>query len=273
MILNGKVIKDKILNELKEKVSNNNLNIGLAIIQIGSDYASEIYIREKKKMCDYVGYNFYHYKYDSNVIKKEIIDIINELNNDKNIHGILVQLPIPKFLDKDRIINSIDYKKDVDSLRDNNPYFIHCTPLGILNLIDYYKIDVVNKNIVVIGKSNLVGKPISKLLIERGSNVIICDSKTNNLSEYTRCADIIIIAIGKAKFLTKDMIKENSIIIDVGINRVDNKLYGDVDFDDVKDKVSMITPVPGGIGPMTISALALNLYKAYELNKKEDEDR
>lgn len=271
MILDGKVIKNKILEELKEKVSNNDLNIGLAIIQIGNDYASDIYIREKKKMCDYLGYNFYHYKYDSNVLEEEIIDKINELNNDKNIHGILVQLPIPKSLDKERIINSIDYKKDVDSLRDNNPYFIPCTPLGILNLIDYYKIDVVNKNIVVIGKSNIVGKPISNLLLERGSNVTICDSKTNNLSDYTRDADILIIAIGKANFLTKDMIKDNSIIIDVGINRIDNKLCGDVDFDNVLNKVLMITPVPGGIGPMTISSLALNLYKAYELNKKEDE--
>ena len=271
MILNGKVIKDKILNELKEKVSNNNLNIGLAIIQIGNDYASDIYINEKKKMCDYVGYRFYRYKYECNVIEEDIINKINELNNNDNIHGILVQLPIPKSLDKDRIINSISIDKDIDGLK-NNSYFIPCTPLGILNLIDYYKIDVVNKNIVVIGKSNIVGKPISELLIERGSNVVICDSKTNNLSEYTRCADIIIIAIGKANFLTKDMIKDNSIIIDVGINRVDGKLCGDVDFDDVKDKVSMITPVPGGIGPMTISALALNLYKAYELNKKEDEN-
>ena len=267
MILNGRIIKDKILNELKEKVINNDLNIGFAIIQIGNDIASEIYINEKKKMCDYVGYNFYHYKYDSNVIEKDIINKINELNNDKNIHGILIQLPIPKSLNKDNIINSINVNKDIDGLR-NNSVFIPCTPLGILYFIDYYKIDVVNKNIVVIGKSNLVGKPISELLIERGSNVIICDSKTNKLSEYTKNSDIIIIAIGKANFLTKDMIKDNSIIIDVGINRVDNKVCGDVDFDDVKDKVSMITPVPGGIGPMTISSLALNLYKAYELNKK-----
>ena len=271
MILNGKIIKDKILNELKEKV-NDKLNIGLAIIQIGNDIASDIYIREKKKMCEYVGYNFYHYKYENDVIEDVLIDKINELNNNDNIHGILIQLPIPKFLDKDNIINSISVNKDIDGLR-NNSVFIPCTPLGILNLIDYYKIDVINKNIIVIGKSILVGKPISKLLIERGSNVIICDSKTNNLSEYTRCADIIIIAIGKAKFLTKDMIKDNSIIIDVGINRVDNKLCGDVDFDGVVDKVSMITPVPGGIGPMTISSLALNLYKAYKLNMKEDEDR
>lgn len=271
MILNGKVIKDKILNELKDKVSNNNLNIGLAIIQIGNDYASDIYINEKKKMCDYIGYKFYHYKYDFNIAQEEIINKVNELNNDKNIHGILVQLPIPKSLDKDRIINSISVNKDIDGLK-NNSYFIPCTPLGILNLIDYYKIDVANKNIVVIGKSNIVGKPISELLIERGSNVITCDSKTNNLSDYTRNADIIIIAIGKANFLTKDMIKDNSIIIDVGINRVDGKLCGDVDFDNIINKVSMITPVPGGIGPMTISALALNLYKAYELNKKEDEN-
>ena len=272
MILNGKVIKNKILSDLKEKVSNNDLNIGLAIIQIGNDYASDIYINEKKKMCNYIGYKFYHYKYDFNVIEEEIINKINELNSDKNVQGILVQLPIPKSLNKDNIINSINVNRDIDGLK-NNSVFIPCTPLGILNLIDYYKIDVVNKNVVVIGKSNIVGKPISELLIERGSNVIICDSKTNNLSEYTRCADIIIIAIGKAKFLTKDMIKDNSIIIDVGINRVDNKLCGDVDFDGVVDKVSMITPVPGGIGPMTISSLALNLYKAYELNKKEDEDR
>lgn len=270
MILNGRIIKDKILNELKEKVINNGLNIGLAIIQIGNDIASDIYINEKRKMCEYIGYKFYHYKYECNVAQEDIINKIKELNNNGNIYGILVQLPIPKSLNKDNIINSISVNKDIDGLK-NNSYFIPCTPLGILNLIDYYKIDVVNKNIVVIGKSNLVGKPISKLLIERGSNVIICDSKTNNLSEYTRCADIIIIAIGKAKFLTKDMIKDNSIIIDVGINRVDNKLCGDVDFDDVIDKVSMITPVPGGIGPMTISSLALNLYKAYELTKKEDE--
>lgn len=270
MILNGKVIKDKILNDLKEKVSNNDLNIGLAIIQIGNDIASDIYINEKKKMCEYVGYKFYHYKYDSNVIEEDIINKIKELNNNDNIHGILVQLPIPKSLNKDNIINNISVNKDIDGLR-NNSVYIPCTPLGILNLIDYYKIDIVNKNIVVIGKSNIVGKPISELLIERGSNVVICDSKTNNLCDYTICADIIIIAIGKAKFLTKDMIKDNSIIIDVGINRVDNKLYGDVDFDEIYDKVSMITPVPGGIGPMTISALAVNLYKAYELTKKEDE--
>lgn len=272
MILNGRIIKEKILNELKDKVVNNNLNIGLAIIQIGNDSASNIYVNEKKKMCDYIGYKFYHYKYDSDVLEEDIIGKINELNNIDNIHGILVQLPIPKSLNKDNIINSINSIKDIDGLK-NNSYFIPCTPLGILNLIDYYKIDVVNKNIVVIGKSDIVGKPIAKLLIERKGNVIICDSKTNNLSDYTKNADMIIIAIGKAKFLTKDMIKDNCIIIDVGINRVDNKLYGDVDYDDVLDKVSMITPVPGGIGPMTISALALNLYKVYELNKKEDENR
>ena len=271
MILNGKVIKEKILKDLKDRINDNSINIGLAIIQIGNDLASDIYINEKKKMCDFIGYKFYHYKYDSNVFEEDIINKINELNNDDNIHGRLVQLPIHKKLNKDNIINSISLNKDVDGLK-NNSYFIPCTPLGILKLIDYYKIDVFNKKIVVIGKSNIVGKPISKLLIERGSNVIICDSKTNNLCEYTRNADIIIIAIGKAKFLTKDLIKDNSIIIDVGINRVDGKLCGDVDFDDVIDKVSMITPVPGGIGPMTISALAVNLYKAYELNKKEDEE-
>lgn len=277
MLLEGRELKKKILEELKEEIIRNNDKVGLAIIQVGNDKASDVYVGQKEKMARFLDFEYKHIKYDSDVLEEELIDKIYELNNDDNINGILVQLPIPRNLDKDKIINSIDYRKDVDGLTDMNigrlvsgkECLVPCTPLGIINLLDYYNIDVEGKNIVVVGRSLLVGKPIATLLTNKNATVTICHSKTDNLSDYTKNADIVIVAIGKANFLTGDMIKENSIIIDVGINRVDGKLCGDVDFDDVKDKVSMITPVPGGVGQMTVASLAQNTYKAYKLAKEK----
>lgn len=277
MLLEARELKKNILEELKAEITKNNDKIGLAIIQIGDDKASDIYVNQKEKMANFLGFNYKHYKYNSNVSEKELIEKIIELNNNDNINGILVQLPIPKKLNKDKIINSIDYRKDVDGLTDINVgrlvsgkgCLIPCTPLGIINLLDYYNIEVENKNVVIVGRSMLVGKPISSLLINKNATVTVCHSKTKNLKEYTKNADILIVAIGKANFITKDMIKENSIIIDVGINRVGKKLCGDVNFDEVIDKASMITPVPGGIGQMTVASLAQNTYKSYKLTKEK----
>lgn len=275
-ILDGKKIKEEILYELKEKVSLLNEKLGLTVIQVGNDDASNVYINQKKKMCEYIGYNFNHIKLHENIKKEEVIKIITELNNNKEVTGILLQLPISKHLDENEIINYIDSNKDVDGLTDinigklihNKKCLIPCTPLGIITLLDKYKINIEGKNIVVIGRSILVGKPISNLLINKGATVTICNSKTTNLKDKTKDKDIIISATGKCNLIKEDMVKENAIIIDVGITRDENnKLHGDVDFENVKEKTSYITPVPGGVGPMTIACLAINILNAYEIQK------
>lgn len=277
-ILDGKEVKLKILEDLKQKLLNLNEKLGLVVIQIGNDPASDVYVRQKKKMAEDLGYNFNHINLDENVSEDEILAIIDKLNNDDMVDGILVQMPIPSTLNVKRIQNAILPYKDVDGLTDinigklvhNEDSLVACTPMGIIDLLDYYNIDIEGKNVVIIGRSDLVGKPLASLMINRNATVTLCHSKTINLDFYTKNADILVVAIGEPNFIKKDNVKEGVIIIDVGINRMANgMLCGDVDFDDVKDKVSYITPVPGGVGQMTVAELALNTYKAHIFRKSK----
>lgn len=277
-LLDGKEVKLKILEDLKQKLLNLNEKLGLVVIQIGNDPASDVYVRQKKKMAEDLGYNFNHINLDENVSEDEILAIIDKLNNDNMVDGILVQMPIPSTLNVKRIQNAILPYKDVDGLTDinigklvhNEDSLVACTPMGIIDLLDYYNIDIEGKNVVIIGRSDLVGKPLASLMINRNATVTLCHSKTINLDFYTKNADILVVAIGKPNFIKRDSVKEGAVIIDVGINRMANgMLCGDVDFDDVKDKVSYITPVPGGVGQMTVAELALNTYKAHIFRKSK----
>ena len=277
-ILDGREVKLKILEDLKQKLLNLNEKLGLVVIQIGNDPASDVYVRQKKKMAEDLGYNFNHINLDENVNEDEILSIIDKLNNDNMVDGILVQMPIPSTLNVKRIQNAILPYKDVDGLTDinigklvhNEDSLVACTPMGIIDLLDYYNIDIEGKNVVIIGRSDLVGKPLASLMINRNATVTLCHSKTINLDFYTKNADILVVAIGKPNFIKRDSVKDGAVINDVGINRMSNgMLCGDVDFDDVKDKVSYITPVPGGVGQMTVAELALNTYKAHMLRKSK----
>ena len=274
MLLNGKELSDKIKNEIKLKSKNYLIKPTLAVIQIGDDEASNIYINSKRKSCENVGINFIHAKFNEDSTEQEIINKIIEFNNDNYINGILIQLPLPKKFDTYKLLNLINKNKDVDGLTDinmgllfkDNNNLIPCTPQGIIRLLEEYNIDLLGKHAVIVGRSNLVGKPLAMLMLQKGATVTICHSKTIDLKQYTRQADILICAVGKKNLITKDMVKENAVVIDVGINRVDGKLYGDVDFDNVKDIASFITPVPGGVGPMTVAMLLFNVLKNYEKN-------
>lgn len=277
-LLDGKEVKLKILEDLKQKLLNLNEKLGLVVIQIGNDPASDVYVRQKKKMAENLGYNFNHINLEDNVSEKEMLSIIDMLNNDNMVDGILVQMPIPSTLNVKRIQNAILPYKDVDGLTDinigklvhNEDSLVACTPMGIIDLLDYYNINIEGKNVVIIGRSDLVGKPLASLMINRNATVTLCHSKTINLDFYTKNADILVVAIGKPNFIKRDSVKDGAVIIDVGINRMANgMLCGDVDFDDVKDKVSYITPVPGGVGQMTVAELALNTYKAHMLRKSK----
>ena len=250
------------LEELKEKLTKLDRSLGLVVIQVGNDPASNVYVRQKNKMAENLGYNFNHIK----------------LNNNDLVDGILVQMPIPKSLDTKKIQNAIMPDKDVDGLTDinmgrlvhNRESLVPCTPIGIIDLLDYYNIPIEGKNVVIIGRSDLVGKPMATLMTNRNATVTLCHSKTSNLEFYTKSADILVAAIGIPKYIKENMVKEGAVIIDVGINRMeDNSLCGDVDFDNVKDKVSYITPVPGGVGQMTVAELAVNTYKAHMLRKSK----
>ena len=276
MILDGKVVKAKLLEDLKEKINNLNEPLSLTVIQIGNIPASNVYVNQKKKMADNIGINFNHIKLDENITEDEVINIINKLNNDDSVDGILVQLPIPKHINSKKVQNAINEYKDVDGITDTNigklahnrESLVACTPIGIVELLDYYNIEISGKNVVIVGRSDLVGKPLSLLFTNRDATVTLCHSKTNNLNFYTKDADILVAAVGIPNFIKKDDIKKDSIIIDVGINRLDNgKLCGDVDFDDCKDKAQYITPVPGGVGQMTVAMLGYNTYKAHILRK------
>ena len=271
--MDGKELKKKILNDLKVKVQELDSQLGLAVVQVGNNEASNVYIKQKEKMAVELGYKFVHKKFDEQISQEELIIEINNLNNDPSIDGILVQMPIPNHLDSIAIQNSVDPNKDVDGLTyinsgrtiANAKGLVPCTPKGIVTLLDHYNIPLKGANVVVIGRSLLVGKPIANLLINRNATVTVCHSKTKNLSDYTKMADIVIVAVGKDHFLKEDMVKDGAVIIDVGINRVNDKLYGDVDFDNVSKKASYITPVPGGVGPMTIAMLATNVYEAHNM--------
>lgn len=277
-ILDGKKCSQEILDKIKEKVDNlknsNKRVPGLAVIIVGNNPASKIYVNSKVKACEKVGFYSKAIFLDENISQAELLENIQALNNDKNIDGILVQLPLPKHLNEDEICNAIDTSKDVDGFKAENlgkvmlgkeDGMVPCTPQGIMYLLDSIKdINLYGMNGVVIGRSNIVGKPISSLLINRGVTTTVCNSRTKNIEDILRNADIIIAALGKPKFLKENMVKEGAIIIDVGINRVDGKLCGDVDFENVSKLASFITPVPGGVGPMTIAMLLNNTLRAYD---------
>lgn len=277
-LLNGKEVKLKKLNDLKEKLKDLDTTLGLTVIQIGNDSASNVYVNQKNKMANDLGYLFNHIKLDEDIKEEAVLELIDNLNNDDNVDGILVQMPIPKHLDYKKIQNAIMPYKDVDGLTDINmgklahnvDGLVPCTPMGIISLLSYYNIDIEGKNVVILGRSDLVGKPLASLLTNKNATVTLCHSKTKDVKLYTKNADILVVAMGRAKYITEDYIKEGSIIIDVGINRLDDgKLYGDVDFESVKDKVSYITPVPGGVGQMTVAELGENTYKAHILRKNK----
>ncbi len=274
MLLDGKTLSDKIKEEIKLKTKNFLIKPTLAVIQIGNDEASNIYIKMKSKACENVGINFIHAKFEEESLEQEIVNKIIELNNDPYVNGILLQLPIPSKFNQYKLLNLINKDKDVDGLTDINMgmlfkdynNLVPCTPNGIIRLLEEYNIDLKGKHAVVVGKSNLVGKPLAILLLQKGATVTICHSKTVDLGYFTKQADILISAVGKKDLITRDMVKDDAVVIDVGMNRVDGKLYGDVAFDDIKDIVSYITPVPGGVGPMTVSMLLYNVLKNYEKN-------
>ena len=275
-ILNGKELAKKIRGELKEeviKLKEKNINPKLAVIMVGDDKASAVYVRNKSKACEEIGIEFEEFLLDRTITQEELINLIKTLNNREDIHGILLQSPIPDSLDIREAFNTIDYKKDVDGFNPINvgklligeDTFIPCTPLGVIKLLEEYNIQIEGKNAVVIGRSNIVGKPLSQYLLNKDATVTVCHSKTKNLKEITSKADILISAVGKPKVVTRDMVKENAVIIDVGINRTpDGKIVGDVDYDNLLDKVSYITPVPGGVGQMTRAMLINNIIKAAE---------
>jgi len=268
-IIDGKLLAEKIRAELSQKTKGK--NIGLAVVLVGENPASQVYVKNKISACEQVGIKSSAHYLGDNTTETELITLIKKLNNDKNTHGILVQLPLPKHLNERKILSHIDPKKDVDGFHAVNAGALFlgwedclpaCTPAGCIELIKSTGVDMAGKHAVVIGRSNIVGKPVALLLLNENCTVTICHSKTKDLSTITRQADILVAAIGRKHFVTADMIKPDAIVIDVGINREDNKLYGDVDFDEAVKVAGFITPVPGGVGPMTITMLLANTIKA-----------
>ncbi|GEO78284.1 bifunctional 5,10-methylene-tetrahydrofolate dehydrogenase 5,10-methylene-tetrahydrofolate cyclohydrolase [Companilactobacillus mindensis DSM 14500] len=254
------VTMTKRVADLKQK----GVTPGLAVILVGENSASAVYVRNKKRRAEKLGIKFDLIHFDATVSEKELLDKIDELNHDETIDGFIVQLPVPDHIDEDKVIEAIDPKKDVDgftpvsvgNLWIGTPLTKPATASGILMMLDHYNVDLDGKNVVIVGRSNIVGKPTAALMLDRNATVTITHSHTKNLKEITQKADVLVVAIGKAKFITKDYVKDQAIVVDVGMDRDENgKLCGDVDFDDVKDKAAMMTPVPGGVGPMTITAL------------------
>lgn len=276
-ILDGKLVSKKIQEELKKEVSSLSTKPCLLVILVGHDQASQIYVASKEKACKRVGMESKTIVLEDNISQKELIKIIQKANNDKNIHGILVQLPLPKYMDEKAVVGAIDPMKDVDGLHAYNqgklmlgePGLVPCTPKGIMRLLDEYHVNLQGKNALVIGRSILVGKPVAQLLLQRSATVTVAHSKTTNLKELCQKMDIIVCAVGKPKTITEDMVKDGAIIVDVGINRVLGNIVGDVDYLSVAPKTSRITPVPGGVGPMTIASLLENVLEAYKLQNKK----
>lgn len=278
-LIDGKIIsafvKERVKNEvadLKEK----GITTGLAVIIVGEDPASKVYVNNKKKACEALGIISEEYALPENTTQEELLALIDTLNNKESINGILCQLPLPKHLNEEIVINAISAEKDVDAfhpvnvgkIMQGNYDFVPCTPAGIMEMLAYEGIEIAGKTCVVIGRSNIVGKPMSMLLLHKNGTVTICHSKTQNLKEVCKSADILVAAVGRPNFVTADMVKENAVVIDVGINRVDGKLVGDVNFDEVSKKASYITPVPGGVGPMTIAMLMQNTLTAAKKQNK-----
>lgn len=273
-IIDGKLLASKIMKKLKEEVNSlkqEEICPKLAVIMVGNDKASEVYVRNKSKACNEVGIEFEEFILKEDITMQQLLAIIEKLNNRKDIHGILLQSPIPKHLDIRKAFNTINCQKDVDGFNPINvgklmigeDTFISCTPYGVIKMLEDNNIKIEGKNAVVIGRSNIVGKPLAQCLLNKDATVTVCHSKTQNLEEITRQADILLVAIGKPEFVTAKMVKEGATVIDIGINRnEEGKLVGDVKFDEVSQKVQYISPVPGGVGPMTIAMLLNNVIKA-----------
>lgn len=273
IIIDGKELAKKIREGLKEEVvalKEKGISPKLAVIMVGDNPASKVYVRNKSKACNDVGIEYEEFLLDRNTSMKELLNVIEDLNKREDIHGILLQSPIPDGLDIYKAFETIDYRKDVDGFNPinigrlalNRQTFISCTPYGIIKMLEEYNINLKGANVVVLGRSNIVGKPLVQCLLNKDATVTICHSKTKNIEDVTKNADVLISAIGQPKFVKENMVKENAVIIDVGINRTEEGLIGDVDYENVINKVSHITPVPGGVGPMTIAMLLNNVIIA-----------
>ena len=273
-IINGKKIAKEIREDLKikcDKLKEKGIKPKLAVVMVGNDKASQVYVRNKSKVCEEIGIDFEEHLLEENIEQKVLIELLERLNKDNNVHGILLQSPIPAHLDINEAFRTIAPEKDVDGFNPvnvgklclNQDTFVSCTPYGIMKMFETYNIDLTGKNVTIIGRSNIVGKPLIQCCLNKNATVTVCHSKTKDLKQHTQNADIVIAAIGKSKFVTSDMIKEGAVVIDVGINRSDDgTLTGDVDYENVYNKASYITPVPGGVGPMTIAMLMNNVIKA-----------
>ena len=276
VLIDGKKVSMEIRSRLKqetEELKNKTGRMpGLATVLVGEDPASAVYVRNKNKVCQEVGFQSFGQNLPAETTEDELLEVIKKLNENDEVNGILVQLPLPDHIDSEKILLSIKPEKDVDGfhpinvgkLAIGNALLTPCTPTGIIELLDYYNIEIAGKHAVVLGRSNIVGKPVALLLLQRNATVTICHSRTSNLKQVTSQADILIAAVGRPGFVGSEMVKDNAVVIDVGINRVDGKLTGDVEFEPVAEKTSYITPVPGGVGPMTIALLIENTLKAFK---------
>jgi methylenetetrahydrofolate dehydrogenase (NADP+)/methenyltetrahydrofolate cyclohydrolase len=273
MIIDGKKIAQEVRNEVKkevEELKKKGIAPGLAVVLVGENPASLVYVRQKEKACEEVGIVSYKYTLPEDTTEEKLLSVVDELNNEERIHGILVQLPLPEHLDEKRVIEEISPQKDVDGFHPLNmgrlfvgePSFVPCTPRGVIELIERSGFEIKGKKAVIVGRSNIVGKPVAVLLLMRHATITVCHTRTKDLAAETREADILVVAAGRPRMITGDMVKEGVIVIDVGINRVDGKLVGDVDFDSVSPKAGAITPVPGGVGPMTVAMLMKNTLEA-----------
>lgn len=269
--IDGKEISQMVKDELRERVKKEKIEATLAVIQVGSDPASTVYVGNKKKACEYIGIRSLAFELPEETKEEELLDLVRELNDREDVDGILVQLPLPTHMDEDKVIQTISPKKDVDgfhpqsvgALSIGQPGFVSCTPAGVIQLLKRSGVEIEGKECVIVGRSNIVGKPMALLMLRENATVTVCHSRTKDLKEVTRRADILIVAIGKPGFITKEYVKEGAVVIDVGIHRgADNKLCGDVDFEEVEPVASAITPVPGGVGPMTIAMLMNNCVEA-----------
>ena len=278
-ILDGKKVSAKVREDLKLEVDNfkkKGIKPKLAVIMVGNDLASKVYVRNKNKACEEIGIEYEEFLLGEETTMEELLNVIDNLNKNQNIDGILLQSPIPKHLDINKAFRTILPEKDVDGFHPINAgklsigekCFVPCTPHGVVKIIEEYNIETEGKNVVIVGRSNIVGKPLIQCMLQKNATVTVCHSKTRNLEEFTKKADILIVAIGKQKFITENMVKEGVVVIDIGINRnEEGKLVGDVDFDNVSKKASYITPVPGGVGPMTVAMLMENVVEAAKQNK------
>ncbi len=275
-IIDGKTISAAVKEQVRDEIARDKLTVGLAVVIVGDDPASRVYVNNKKKACEFCGIKSYEYALPAETTQEELLELVDTLNADKNVNGILVQLPLPKHLDEKAVIERISPDKDVDAFHESNVgrimignySFLPCTPAGCMELIHSTGVEVAGKECVVIGRSNIVGKPMAMLLLHENGTVTVCHSKTHNLAEVCRRADILIAAVGRPNFVTADMVKPGAVVIDVGINRLDNgKLCGDVKFDEVSEVAGWITPVPGGVGPMTIAMLMRNTVTAARIQK------